>query len=327
MAKNERRHRNGAHRPHHFDGLDRHTKMGVERLIEIGDHAGFLALVAEIRPELHRYCARMSGSVIDGEDLLQETLLKAFVALPRLAEISHVKAWLFRLAHNQAVDRWRSFEQRTRTPLETARDRPDESELGAPADEALAREQALRAALSRFLQLPPLQRSCVILKDVLDHPLGEVAELLATTVPAVQAALHRARRRLAELQLAAPEPTPDLAMISPTVVRYAALFNARDWDALRDLLADDVRLDVVARFSRRGRGDVGTYFGNYARMSDFRATLGWLDHRELLVLFRFNHIPPAYFIELRVEAGLVISIRDFHHVPYVVNEARITFAP
>ena len=301
--------------------------MGVQALRETGDRASFLHLVADIRPELHRYCARMTGSVIDGEDVLQDTLLKAFATLPQLAEVANVKAWVFRMAHNQAVDRWRSYEQRSRTPLDALRDQPDESELGAQADEVLAREQALNAALSRFLELPPLQRSCLILKDVLDHSLDEIAGLLASTVPAVQAALHRARRRIRELQRGSPEPVVEVALSSPTLARYAALFNAHDWDALRDLLADDVRLDVVARFSKRGRAEVGSYFGNYARMSNWQVAPGWLDGRELLVVSRTDGARAPYFIEIGVAAGQVVTIRDFHHVPYVAKEARILLAP
>ena len=302
--------------------------MGVQGFTQTGERANFLELVADIRPELHRYCARMTGSVIDGEDLVQETLLKAFAALPQLSEVRHVKAWVFRLAHNQAVDRWRSYEQRTRAPLEAMGDAPDASAFGAPADEVLAREQALHAALSRFLQLPPLQRSCVILKDVLDHSLHEIARMLGTTVPAVQAALHRARSRLTELQHAPPAgPVVGAALVSPTLARYAALFNAHDWNSLRDLLADDVRLDVVARSTRRGRSEVGRYFGNYARLSKWRVAPGWLDNRELLAVFRSGGAPPAYLIEVAVEAGQVASIRDFYHVPYIANEAAIALAP
>ena len=299
--------------------------MGVQALVQTGDRASFLNLVAELRPELHRYCARMTGSVIDGEDVLQETLLKAMLALRQLPQVANVRAWMFRLAHNQAVDRGRSYEQRTRTPLEASTELPDDSELGVPADERLAREQALSAALSRFLELPPLQRSCLILKDVLDHSLDEIAALLSTTVPAVQAALHRARRRLAELQRVSPEPD-GAGEISPLLFRYAALFNARDWNALRALLARDVRLEVIARSTKRGRAEVGSYFGNYARVSSYWVAPCWLENRELLAVFGAGGARRVHFIELGVKAGLVESIRDFYHVPYVANEARFALA-
>ncbi|MGC4086393.1 MAG: sigma-70 family RNA polymerase sigma factor [Polyangiaceae bacterium] len=299
--------------------------MGVPSPTETRDRAAFLDLVENIRPELHRYCARMTGSVVDGEDLLQDTLLKALVALPQPSEPAHVKAWVFRLAHNQAVDRFRSYELRMRAPLETADDPPDSGERGTPADEALIREQAVHAAVSRFLELPPLQRSCLILKDVLDYSLDEVADTLATSVPAVQAALHRARSKLSQLQRDAAEPALQTRQVSPTLARYATLFNARDWDALRAMLADDVRLDVVARFTKRGSSEVGSYFGRYARMSEWRVTPGWLDERAVLVVHRAADAAPQYFIEVSIEADRVVSIRDYHHVPYVAKEAQFTF--
>jgi len=297
--------------------------MGAQELTKPVDHASFLHFVADIRPELHRYCARMTGSVIDGEDLLQDTLLKAFATLPQLAEVANVRAWVFRLAHNQAVDCWRSYEQRSRTSLDAPGDLADASDFGAAADEVLCREQALNEALSCFLELPPLQRSCVILKDVLDHSLDEIAGWLATTVPAVQAALHRARRGLVERRLGAPRAELESAVVSAELSRYAALFNAHDWDALRNLLRDDVQLDVVARPSKRGRRDVASYFGNYAKISDWQVVPGLLDNREVLAVFRAGSARPAYVIEVVFESGRARSIRDFHHVPYVISDARI----
>src|SRR5438094_9272122 len=67
-------------------------------------HAGFEQLLAEFRPKLHRYCARMTGSVIDGEDVLQEALAKAIEAFPRAGPIANPQGWLFRIAHNAALD-------------------------------------------------------------------------------------------------------------------------------------------------------------------------------------------------------------------------------
>src|SRR6266446_3950290 len=92
-----------------------------------------------------------------------------------------------------------------------------------------ARAEALHAAVSRFLELAPAQRSCVIMKDVLGHSLDEIAEILLMTVPAVKAALHRGRARLAELRSI---EVPTMRAASPELARYAALFNARDWDAV-----------------------------------------------------------------------------------------------
>src|SRR5438132_12595159 len=80
--------------------------------------AGFLALVADIRPELHRYCARMTGSIADGEDVVQDTLARAYYALPELDPPPPLRPWLFRIAHNRAIDHIRRFDRRMRDPLD-----------------------------------------------------------------------------------------------------------------------------------------------------------------------------------------------------------------
>src|SRR5215208_5997474 len=80
-------------------------------------HAGrqrFLALVGELRPELHRYCARMTGSIADGEDVVQDTLARAYYALSALEEVPPLRPWLFQIAHNRAIDFRRRYDQRMR---------------------------------------------------------------------------------------------------------------------------------------------------------------------------------------------------------------------
>src|SRR5215468_7781477 len=211
--------------------------------------AAFLALVAEVRPELHRYCARMMGSIAEGEDVVQDTLARAYYELSQLKEMPPLRPWLFRIAHNRALDCLRRYERRMSEPIEVAVDLADDD--GGP-ESIVAREQAVRSAVSRFLELAPAQRSCVILKDVLDYSLDEIASLLELSISAVKAALHRGRGRLRQLSAAAPEPALPRA-ISPALARYAALFNARDWEGVRGMLIDDVRLDLVSREQRAGR--------------------------------------------------------------------------
>src|ERR1700734_1521637 len=151
----------------------------------------FLALVDGVRPELHRYCARLTGSVIEGEDIVQDTLAKAFYALSLSAEVPPLRPWLFRIAHNAALDFLKSHARKyTDLHAEIA----EVAGYDERADPAV-----VRAALARFLALPVTQRSAVILKDVLGHSLEETAETMGTTVMAVKAALVRGRRRLLEL--------------------------------------------------------------------------------------------------------------------------------
>lgn len=282
----------------------------------------FLAMVAAVRPDLHRYCARMTGSVADGEDVVQETLARAYFMLPELPAMPELRPWLFRVAHHRAIDFLRRYDRRMGEPL--ADDPPFVAEEAA-ADDALAEREAVAAALARFVDLPPIPRSCVILKDVLGHSLDEIAALLELGLPAVKAALHRGRERL---HAAADEPTSPTSRpasgSSPTFTRYIELFNARDWDAVRAMLADDVRLDVVSRSQRRGRREVGAYFTNYDNHADWHLRPGWLEGREVIAVFRDPTArDPAYFIELELEGDRVRSIRDFRYVPYITREAHV----
>src|SRR5262247_3138283 len=104
----------------------------------------FLALVNDVRPDLHRYCARMTGSVADGEDIVQDTLARAYYALSELEELPPLRPWLFQIAHNRALDHLRRYERRMGQSLDSAADTAADA-AGDPED-ALAREEATRAA-------------------------------------------------------------------------------------------------------------------------------------------------------------------------------------
>ena len=109
--------------------------------------------------------------------------------------------------------------------------------------------------------------------------------------------------------------------ISPALVRYASLFNARDWDGVRALLADEVKLDLVSRRKAAGRREVGSYFSNYASVAGWRLIPAWLDGREVLaVLPDANAVRPRYFVELGWRSGQVVAIRDFRYVPYIAQD-------
>jgi RNA polymerase sigma-70 factor (ECF subfamily) len=277
-------------------------------------------LLAELRPVLHRYCARMTGSIADGEDVVQDTLERALATLgtPEAPTTpGELKRWLFRVAHNRAIDRARGAAIRSAAPLED-----DHAADHVAADDALAAADAVRAAIARFLELPPVPRSCVIMKDVLGHSLDEIAGYTELSVAAVKAALHRGRARLHELGGDAMREPP-AGTPSPTLARYAALFNARDWDGVRAMLAEDVALDVALRIRRTGRRDVGVYFTNYA--ASFadparRLVPSWLDGREVLACYRGDQL--EHVIVVAVAGVEVAAIRDFYHLPYIARDAR-----
>jgi RNA polymerase sigma-70 factor (ECF subfamily) len=275
----------------------------------------FLALVADVRPEMHRYCARLTGSVIEGEDVVQEALAKAFYALSLAAEVPPLRPWLFRIAHNAALDHLKSHGHKL-TDLHAD---VEEAGLDAAAFDDARDPGAVRAALGRFLALPLAQRSAVILKDVLGQSLEEVAETMGTTVMAVKAALVRGRRNLANAEGEMPVEAPERAVLD----RYASLFNARDWDGLRALIGDDCRLDLVSKSQRRGK-QVGAYLARYEREPVVLRVVR-LEGRLAMAAYVSGAASPAYFILLAHAGGRVTFIRDFRYVPYIAAEA--DFAP
>jgi RNA polymerase sigma-70 factor (ECF subfamily) len=301
------------------EGNDAAAPAGLIGVLEEGRRR-FLALVEHVRPELHRYCTRMTGSAADGEDVVQETLARACYELSQMKEMPPLRPWLFRIAHNRAVDHWRHERLRAGEPLDAGLEVAGEPAL--EPDNALARRQAVEAALGCFLALAPAQRGCVILKDVLEHSLEEIAAELELSVPAVKAALHRGRAALRrQLEAAAAPRSPSVAApTSAALRRYAALFNAHDWDGVRGLLADDVRLDLVAHRKAVGRREVGQYFANYDRVAGWRLQPGWFEGREVLAVRTSPGAPPRYFIEIGWRDDQVATIRDFRYVPYIAQD-------
>jgi RNA polymerase sigma-70 factor (ECF subfamily) len=288
-------------------------------------HAQLLALAGELRPELHRYCARLMGSVIEGEDVVQDTFARALVALDELPEDTPLRAWLFRIAHNRALDLLRSRAIRAAEPIEAAHEVAD-PESPDPV-EALMRREAVETAVSRFAELPTMQRSVVILKDVLDQSLEEIAATLDLTVNAVKAHLARGRARLKAINAQAPaQPAPRPP--SPAVARYVALFNRRDWDALRALLAADVRLIQSTYPLRAGAADVSMFFGIYSRSAPVRVAPAWLEGREVIAVWEEPEaVKPSYLMWLEWTDGRISFIRDYKYVRYVIDDAELVLAP
>ena len=276
-------------------------------------------LLAGMRPKLHRYCARMVGSVIDGEDVLQDALIKAVESFPSAGEIGNPGGWLFRIAHHTALD----FLRR-RNRQEALRSGEEVDMIADPVDDVTSRQIA-STSLRTFMRLPVAQRSSVILMDVLGCSLQEVCEVMDFSLPAVKAALHRGRSQLRELAAEPDEmPPPKLSEADrKRLGAYVAHFNARDFDAIRAMIADDVRLELVSRTRMSGKAEVSRYFGNYSKVDDFNLVPGLVEGRPAILVFD-PHKPdagPKYFMLLQWSADKVATIRDFRHAPYVIDGA------
>jgi RNA polymerase sigma-70 factor (ECF subfamily) len=264
-----------------------------------------------LRPRLHRYAARMMGSAFEGEDVVQDAMAK--LSVEDVTTIADLDAWMFRVTHTCAID---ALRRRRRQAMRDARAQVVERE-GDAAD----RRVAVAAGLATFLRLAPGPRAVVALADVLGHSIAETATILRMTEAATKAALHRGRTRLR--QIAHEDDIP--VRMSPEeklrLQRYADHFNAHDWDALRAMLAEDVRLDLVNRTKLSGARDVSVYFTRYAEAPEWQVEPGLAEGRPVL-LFRRPGVPaapPAYVVLLEWADGHIAAIRDFHYATYVMD--------
>ena len=196
--------------------------------------------------------------------------------------------------------------------------------IADPADTVLSRETA-STSLRTFMRLPPAQRAGVILMDVLGCSLSEVCDVMDFSLPAAKAALHRGRARLRELAEEPDDlPRPQMSLADrERLGAYVAHFNARDFDAVRALISDDVRLDLVSKTRMKGRVEVSRYFGNYSKIDDWYLVPGLVEGRPAILVFDPSQpgAAPKYFMLLQWSADKVAEIRDFRHAPYVVDGA------
>jgi RNA polymerase sigma-70 factor (ECF subfamily) len=193
-----------------------------------------------LRPELYRYCRYLTKSPWDAEDLVQDALARAFVTLGRMGTSPpNPRAWLFRVASNLWIDQKR--QARETSELETE-----------PAVTYEPRESR-EAAGTLIAKLSPRERVAVVLKDVFDLSLDEIAEALGTTTGTVKSTLHRGRGRLAE-----PEPAAlgDTAAAIPAALdAFCTAFNAQDMGKLTALLLDTASVDIVGTHTDYGPED------------------------------------------------------------------------
>jgi RNA polymerase sigma-70 factor, ECF subfamily len=194
----------------------------------------YLDTIEPVRPNLHAYCLKLTGSVFDAEDLVQEALLRAFAATARgdafrgRDMIQNARAYLCRIATNLWLDdQRRARRESTRHVVDQAGE-PREAAVITPA-----------AGAALFERTAPQERAALVLKDVFDFSLDEIAAILSTTPGAVKSALSRGRGKLANNRVPARAPRGQPA--SPTLIdRFIAAFNARDIKAVTAVLSESV---------------------------------------------------------------------------------------
>lgn len=237
------------------------------------DDAGFEEAATRHRRELHVHCYRMLGSFQEAEDAVQDTLLRAWRARHTLREAAAVRAWLYRIATTTCIDRMRAHGRRRALPSDMTPgnvdgdpdapvdhaawlqpypdvllDEIDAARPGRPAppgpeERAVTREQIELAFMAGLQLLPWQQRVAVVAKDVLGWTAVEVAELLETTVPAVNSALHRGRTTLRERgarlgEQRSPRPSAGERRVLDAFMRA---LEANDAEGIIDLLSADAR--------------------------------------------------------------------------------------
>jgi RNA polymerase sigma-70 factor (ECF subfamily) len=278
-------------------------------------YLAFLETISQIRPRLHRYCSRMTGSVMDGEDVVQDALFEAYRKLDQYDDSRPLAPWLFRIAHNRCIDFLRR--RGVRVEAESTAVSPD---FVMPADPPVL--GVGRAVEQLVMSLPPMERACVLLKDVFDYTLEEIAELVGSTVGGVKAALNRGRSKLAALSepvKSRREPNPELSRL---LHLYVDRFNKRDWDGLRELISADARLRVVDRFA--GPVEKAPYFKNYERQTvPWRLAVAEVDSELVIVALHEDRDEwrPASVSRLEVIDQHIVHIMDYAHCAWVLSAA------
>ena len=279
-------------------------------------YLAFLETVSNLRPRLHQYCSRMVGSVLDGEDVVQDALFQAFRKLESFDDSRPLKPWLFRIAHNQCIDFLRRRQVR----------QDAEAEVVVP--DAVAPKDPLGPGIERAIErlvltLPPKERASVLLKDVLDYSLEEIAELADSTVGGVKAALNRGRAKLASLpelsKRSRQVPNPEAEQL---LGLYVERFNRNDWDGLRELITDDARVRVADKYFGPLTGS--PYFGRYQRLTTpWRVAVGEVDGEPAVIVLEpgpGGWVPQA-LVRVELSEGRIVGITDYTHCPWVLSSA------
>ena len=298
---------------------------------QAGDERAFCELVEPYRHALEVHCYRMLGSAQDAEDVVQETLLRAWGALDRFEPRAQLQTWLYRIATNACLD---ELERRPRRPepIDPYPDTPA-PEAAAPTYDPAARyaiREGMELALLRAIQeLPGRQRAVLIFRDVLGWTAPEVAELLESTVASVNSALQRARATIDE-HLPAPMPAAADPAERELLGRYVDAFERDDVDGLVALLREDALLRMPPQRRLIGAAEIVRFFRDTVGrgdLSNIRLTPTRANGRPAVAIHLLTEdraLIPHGVTALEIEGGRIVGIDAFidpRHLP------RFGFAP
>jgi len=239
-------------------------------------------------------------------------LVKALLAYGQGVEVDHLDGWVFRIARNASLDFLREKSRAIVVPL------TDELEA-----EALPESDIVAISFQTFLRLPELQRCAVILKDVLGHSVDEIASIAECSPAAAKSALQRGRAALRQLVQAPPDI--QLPLISDVqrskMTTFVHLFQSGDFDTIRAMLADDVKLELVNRLHWEGREKIAPYFTRYAREIKWRFGFGAVEGQPAMLVFDAagDMEKPSHFVLISWAESQIAEIRDYLFAPYVLE--------
>ena len=317
-----------------------------------GDQDAFRALIDPYQRELLVHCYRIVGSLEDAEDLLQETLLRAWRRLDSFAERAPLRAWLYKIATNAALDSLDRRRQRVLPPAVAAPAEPEAAPLPPvvetifwlePLPDTLidtrpgfnpearyeARESVELAFLAALQQLPGRQRAVLILRDVLGWKASEVAALLNTSIPAVNSALQRARSTMQRLyptgEPAVVPAVPETPMAA-LLARYVTAWETADTAALVALLREDAVMTMPPlTLWYRGRAAIGWFVGTHLfagpARDRFRMFTTAANGGPAVACYQRaadGVYRPAALHVLTVAGGVIVTLHDF-----LVSDARL----
>ena len=276
----------------------------------------YLDTIESARAPLYRYCRRLTRGIWDAEDLLQDTLLKGFGSIGRgeviseSAQVRDPRAYLFRIATNLWIDQVRRREFDLRES-----DRPS---TYPAADSSVETREAASVLMS---VTAPQERAAVVLREVFEFTLEEIAAMLSTTVGAIKSALHRGRANIEKkndmTRTAYRAPSREL------VDRFVAALNARDIEGVTKLLLDNTTLDIYGIGSERGKGmtHYRVTFENAKGLpgraearciGDEWLILAWAGPSDKEVLINVERVEE--------EQGHIAHIRSYYFCPEVIAE-------